>query len=45
MYKEQFEKKAKEIQLNLLKTGAASVAIRTDEDYVKKLQLFFKARR
>lgn len=44
-YKNQFttiEKNAKEV---FAKSGASLVSVRTDEDYVKKLKIFFKSRR
>jgi uncharacterized protein (DUF58 family) len=44
-YKAGFEKQEQLTKETFLKSGSSFVPIQTDEDYVKKLQLFFKGRR
>jgi uncharacterized protein (DUF58 family) len=44
-YKDQFEKIEKHTKEVFAKSGASLVSVRTDEDYVKKLKIFFKSRR
>jgi hypothetical protein len=40
-----FEKQGQRTKDAFMKSGSSFVPIQTDEDYIKKLQLFFKARR
>jgi uncharacterized protein (DUF58 family) len=44
-YKQQFEQRALETKNIFLKSGSSFIPIQTDEDYVKKLQQFFKTRK
>lgn len=43
-YKNQFEQIEKKTKEQFSKSAASYISIKTDEDYVKKLQLFFKSR-
>jgi uncharacterized protein (DUF58 family) len=45
LYKKQFELIEKQTIDSFAKSAASLVSIRTDDDYVKKLKLFFKSRR
>jgi uncharacterized protein (DUF58 family) len=44
-YQAQFVKREQYVKDAFVKSGSSFVPIQTDEDYVKKLQLFFKGRR
>lgn len=44
-YKKQFEQIERITKDSFAKSGASLVSIRTDDDYVKKLKIFFKSRR
>lgn len=44
-YKRQFDLTEKNTKDSFAKSGASLVSIRTDDDYVKKLHLFFKSRK
>ncbi len=44
-YRKQFDSHEKSTREAFAKSGAALVSVRTDDDYVKKLKIFFKSRR
>lgn len=44
-YKEEFEHRSKQNEKIFLQYGASFFSIHTQEDYIKKMQLFFKSRR
>lgn len=44
-YKEEFEQRSKQYEKRFLQYGASFFSIHTQEDYIKKMQLFFKSRR
>lgn len=45
IYKEEFEQRSKQNEKRFLQYGASFFSIHTQEDYIKKMQLFFKSRR